>query len=79
MKLWEESATDEAVGMQRDYGQIGAWSPATRGGGRVARRLCSWSTGRKDRASGGDTNLNSKWRKTLPTLPARAKRGNVME
>ena len=39
IKLWEESATDEAIGMQRGYEQIGAWS-TTRGGGRVAKDDC---------------------------------------
>ena len=40
IKLWEEPATDEAVGMQRGYEQIGAWSTFTRGGGRVAKDDC---------------------------------------
>ena len=36
----EESATDEAVGMQRGYEEIGAWSTATRGGRRIAKDDC---------------------------------------
>ena len=30
----------EAIGMQRGYQQIGVWSTATRGGGRVAKDNC---------------------------------------
>jgi len=40
IKLWEESAIDEAVGMERGYEQVGAWSTSTRGGGWVAKDDC---------------------------------------
>ena len=40
IKLWEESATDEAIGMQRGYEQMEVWKAATRGGGRVAKDNC---------------------------------------
>ena len=40
IKLWEESGTDEAIGTQQRYEQIGDWSTATRGGGWVAKDDC---------------------------------------
>ena len=72
----EESATDEAVGMQRGYEQIGAWSTATMGGGRVAKDDCLCEVqDDKTTLQAERPNRNSKWRKTLPTPLARAKTG----
>jgi len=76
IKLWEESATDEAIGMQRGYEQIGAWSTATRGGRRVAKDDCLCGVqGEKTTLQAERPNIKSKWRKALPTPPARAKTG----
>ena len=77
IKLWEESATDKAIGMQRGYEQRGAWSTATRGGGWVAKDDCLCRVqDEKTTLEAERPNLNSEWRKALPTLPAR---GNVTE
>ena len=76
IKLWEESATEKAMGMQRGYEQRGAWSTVTRGGGWVAKddSLCGVQN-EKTTLQAERPNLNSEWRKALPTLPARAKTG----
>ena len=69
IKLWEESATDEAVGMQRGYGQIGAWSTTTRRGGRVAKDDCLCGVqDEKTTLQAERPNLNSKWGKALLAL-----------
>ena len=73
IKLWEE--TDEAVGMQQGYGQIGAWSTPTREGGRVAKDDCLCGVhNEKTTLQAERPNLNSKWHEAL-----RAKTGNAME
>jgi len=61
--------------MQRGYEQIGAWSTAIREGGRVAKDDCLCGVQHEKTTLQAETrSLNSKWRKALPTLPARAKR-----
>ena len=82
IKLWEESATDEAVGMLRKYAQMrslvnrhqGRWAPGEVGAFRK-RQQSLWSTGRNTTLQTERPNLNLKWRKVLPALPARAKMG----
>ena len=65
----EESATDEALGIQRGYGQIGAWSTVTRGVGRVAKDDCLCRVqDEKTTLQAERPNLNSKWRKALLAL-----------
>ena len=69
IKLWEESATDEATGMQRGYEQIGDRSTATSEGGWVVKvtvfveyRMKGPCTLQAERP-----NLNLKRRKASPT------------
>ena len=72
LKLWEESATDKAIGMHRGYEQIGAWSTATRGGG-GSQKTTVFVEKTTRQAEG--PNVNFKWREASLTLPARAKTG----
>ena len=58
IKFWDDSATDEAIGMQRVHEKKGAWSTATRGGVCVSQKMTVlWSSGRKDHASSGTTKF----------------------
>ena len=60
--------------MQRGYEQVRAWSTSTRGGGWVAKDDCLCGVqDEKTTLQAGRPNLNSKWRKALLTLSARAK------
>jgi len=62
--------------MQRRDEQIGAWSTATSGGGRVAKDDCLCGVqDEKTTLQAERPNINSKLRKALPTPPARAKTG----
>ena len=76
IRLLEESANDEIVGMQGGYAQIRTL--VTRHQRRWAgrkRRQSLWSTGRKTTLQAERPNLSPKSHKALPVLPARAKTG----
>ena len=79
IRLLEESATDEIVGMQGGYAQIRSLVSRhqMRCSGRK-RRQSLWSTGRKTTLQAERPNLSPKWRKALPVLPARAKTGECV-
>ena len=78
VKLWEESVTDKAKGMQQGYKQSGAWSTATRGSGWVTKDDCLCGVqDKKTTLQVEGPNLNSKGHKALLTLQARAKTGGM--
>ena len=67
IRLLEESATDEIVGMQGGYAQIRSLVSRhqRRCSGRK-RRQSLWSSGRKTTLQAERPNLSPKWRKALP-------------
>ena len=71
----KKKAIKEALlaGWQRGYDQTGPWSTATRGGGRVAKDDCLCGVQDEKTTLQATANFNSKWRKALLTLLARAK------
>ena len=79
VKLWEESVTDKAKGMQQGYKQSGAWSTATRGSGWVTKDDCPveyrTNTRRKDDASSGGTKFKLQMVQSIPDAMSTGKNG----